>query len=85
MRCAPSSRPVRVLVEQCLEGAMIGGVLGDPVLPEVPDGVEPGAGEDARGVGMVVSTGSRAVVQVGRQCRCIGDPCKITDTSVVHQ
>jgi hypothetical protein len=78
MRCAPSSRPLRVLVEQCLQGAMIGGVVGDPDLPEVPDGAEPGAGEDARGVGMVVSWGSDAVVQIGGPSRCIGDPSKIT-------
>jgi hypothetical protein len=49
------------------------------------DDLELGAGQDAHGMGMVVSTGSRAVVQVGRPCRCIGDPSKITDTSVVHQ
>jgi hypothetical protein len=85
MRCAASRRPVWVLIERCLEGAMIGGVLGDSVLPAAPDDLEPGAGQDAHGAGMVVSTGSHAVVQVGRPCRCIGDPSKITDTSVVHQ
>ena len=78
MRCAPSSRPLRVLVEQCLQGAMTGGVLGDPVLPAAPNDVEPGAGEDARGVGMVVSWASGAVVQIGGPGRCIGDPSKIT-------
>jgi hypothetical protein len=85
MRCAGSRRPVWVLIERCLEGAMIGRVLGDSVLPAAPDDVEPGAGQDAHGVGMVVSTGSRAVVQVGRPCRCIGDPSKITETRMVYQ
>ncbi len=32
---------------------MLGGVVGDAVLPAAPDDVEPGAGEDADGVRMV--------------------------------
>lgn len=60
-----SSRPVLILVEQCLEGAMVGRVVGGAVLPAVPDGVEPGAGQDAHGVGVVVSSGDGAVVAVG--------------------
>src|SRR5271167_2558382 len=65
MSCPVSSRPVLILVEQCLKGPMIGGVVGDCVLPAVPDDVEPGAGEDADGVGVVVSSGSGAVVEIG--------------------
>ena len=34
---------------------VFGGVVGDAVLPASPDDVEPGAGEDADGVGMVVA------------------------------
>jgi hypothetical protein len=69
MRCAGSKRPVRVLVEQCLQGALIGGLVGEFVLPVMPDDAEPGAGEDARRVGMVVSC----------------DPSKISDTRMVYQ
>jgi hypothetical protein len=36
------------------------GVVGGAVLPAVPDDVEPGAGEDAYGVGVVVAAGSGA-------------------------
>jgi hypothetical protein len=69
MRCAASQRPVRVLVEQCLPGAMVGGVVGEVVFPVMPDDAEPGAGEGARAVGMVVSC----------------DPSKISDTRTVYQ
>jgi hypothetical protein len=85
MKCAASTSPLRVLVEQCRHGAMIGGVVGEFVLPVMPDDVEPGAGEDARGVGMVVSWGSGAVVQVGGPCGWIGDPSKITGTRMMYQ
>ena len=44
---------------------MFGGVVGDSALPAVPDDVEPGAGEDADCVGVVVSSGAGAGVQVG--------------------
>jgi hypothetical protein len=33
MSCPVSSRPVLILAEQCLEGAMLGGVVGGSVLP----------------------------------------------------
>jgi hypothetical protein len=69
MRCAASKRLVRVLVEQCLHGAMIGGVVGEFVLPVMPDDAEPGAAEDERGVGMVLSC----------------DPSTISDTRMVYQ
>ncbi len=51
--------------EEALECAVVGGVVGDLVLPAVPDDVEPGSGEDADGVGVVVSACSGAVVEVG--------------------
>lgn len=44
---------------------MFGGFVGDSVLPAAPDDVEPGAGEDADRVGVVVSSGDGAVVHVG--------------------
>ena len=51
--------------QEALEGAVLDGVVGNAVLPAVPDDVEPGSGEDADGVGVVVSAGSGAVVEVG--------------------
>jgi len=44
---------------------VIGGVVGGVVLPAVPDDVEPGAGEDAYGVGVVLAAGDGSVVEVG--------------------
>ena len=44
---------------------MSGGVVGGAVLPAVPDDEQPGAGEDADGVGVVVAAGAGAVVEVG--------------------
>jgi hypothetical protein len=63
----PVSSPVssRVLL-MCLEGSVFGGVVGDPVMPAAPDDVEPGAGQDAYGVGMVVAAGDGAAVEIGR-------------------
>src|SRR5437762_650860 len=54
-----------VLVEEGLEGAMGGWVVGDVVLPASPDDVCPGAGEDAHGVGVVAAAGGCLGVQVG--------------------
>jgi len=54
-----------ILVEQGLECFVAGGVVGGFVLPAVPDHEEPGAGEDADGVGVVVASGAGAVVEVG--------------------
>jgi hypothetical protein len=79
MRC------VKAPVEQCLHGTMFGGVAGGFVLPVMPYDPAPGAGEDARGVGRVVSWGSGAVVQVGAPRGCFGDPSKFTDTRMVYQ
>jgi hypothetical protein len=44
---------------------VFGGVVGDVVLPAAPDDVEPGPGQDADGVGVVVASGSGALVEVG--------------------
>ena len=49
-----SSVALLILVEQGLERPVFGGVVGGAVLPAVPDHEEPGAGEDADGVGVVV-------------------------------
>ena len=52
-------------VQEGLQGAVFGGVVRGVVLPAAPDDVEPGAGEDADGVGVVVAAGSGSLVEVG--------------------
>jgi len=42
-----------ILVEEALEGVVPGRAVSGAVLPAVPDDEEPGAGEDADGVGVV--------------------------------
>ena len=44
---------------------VFGGVVGDAVLPAAPDDVEPCSGEDAYGVGVVVTSVAGALVEVG--------------------
>ena len=44
---------------------MFGRVVGDAVLPAAPDDVQPGAGEDADGVGVVVAAVAGTLVEVG--------------------
>ena len=44
---------------------MSGGVVGGVVLPAVPDDEQPGAGQDAHCVGVVVAAGAGALVEVG--------------------
>ena len=51
---------------QVLECSVVGGFVNGVGLPAVPADVEPGAGEDACGVGVIVSAGSGAVVKSGR-------------------
>lgn len=51
--------------QAALECAVLVGVVGQAVLPASPDDVEPGAGEDADGVGVVVAAGAGSVVEVG--------------------
>jgi hypothetical protein len=51
-----SCSPVRVGAlggEQALEGAVAGRVVGDGVVPAVPDNVQPGSGQDSHRVGVV--------------------------------
>jgi hypothetical protein len=55
-----------------------GGFVGGVGLPAVPDHVEPGAGEDACGVGVIVSTGSGAVVKSGRPLKRARFPTTFT-------
>ena len=63
---SPVSSRGRFEVDEALECLVLVGVVGGVVLPAVPDDVEPGAGEDADGVGVVVAAGDGAVVEVGR-------------------
>src|SRR6266516_4073856 len=59
-----SSRGLLVSVEERLEGAVLGGVVGGVVLPAAPDDVRPGAGEDADSVGVVVAPGAGSPVEI---------------------
>src|SRR6202007_161185 len=52
-----SSRRLLLCLQKGLEGSVFGGVVGDAVVPAAPDDVEPGAGQDADGVGVVVAAG----------------------------
>ena len=63
-RTAVSSPVSSGSVEDRLQGAVFGGVVGNVVLPAAPADVEPGAGEDADGVGVVVAAGSGPLVEV---------------------
>src|SRR6266511_3414235 len=54
-----------ILVEEGLEGAVEGRVVGEVVLPAAPDDVCPGAGQDADGVGVVAAAGDGFGVEVG--------------------
>ena len=64
-RCPVSSRGLLVLVDEPLEGAVSGRVVGGVVLPAVPDHVEPGSGQDAGRVGVVVTVAAGSVVELG--------------------
>src|SRR6185503_12707410 len=61
---SPVSSGGLFVLQECLEGAVLSRVVGDVVLPAVPDDVEPGAGQDAHGVGVVVTAGASAAVEV---------------------
>src|SRR5271166_1187866 len=61
-----SSRGMLMCLQKGLEGSVFGGVVGGAVVPAAPDDVEPGAGQDSYGVGMVVAAGDGAVVEIGR-------------------
>ena len=60
-----SSRGWLILVEHGLQGSMVGGVVCGVVLPAGPDDVDPGAGQDAHGVGVIVSAGASTAVEIG--------------------
>jgi hypothetical protein len=60
-----SGRFALLLDEQGLQGLMFGWVVGDAVLPAVPDDVEPGAGQDAYRVRVVVAPGKGVGVELG--------------------
>src|SRR4249919_1487857 len=66
MSCPVSSRGRLILVEDALQGAVFGGVVGGVGGPAGPDDVDPGAGQDAHGVGVIVSAGARTAVEVRR-------------------
>src|ERR1700737_3953753 len=53
-----------ILFEEDLEGAVGCWVVGGVVLPAAPDDVCPGAGENAYGVGVVVSAGDGLSVEI---------------------
>src|SRR5664279_1218177 len=69
MSCPVSSRRsghlLLIFVEEGLEGAVDGRVVGDVVLPAAPDHMYPGSGQDADGVRVVVSAGAGLLVQAG--------------------
>src|ERR1022692_897644 len=54
-----------ILVEECLEAVVGGGVVGEVVLPAAPDDVRPGSREDADGVRVVAAAGDGLVVEGG--------------------
>jgi hypothetical protein len=51
----PAAWAAALLVQEALEGGVLGGVVGGAVLPAAPDDVDPGAGEDAHGVRVVLT------------------------------
>ena len=55
-----------ILVEDALQAAVFGGVVGGAVLPAFPDDGGPGAGEDADGLRVVALSGPSLGVEVGR-------------------
>src|SRR5215211_2456631 len=65
VRCPVSSRCLVILAEEVLQGSVFVGVVGGVVLPAVPDDEEPGAGEDADRVRVVVAAGAGALLEVG--------------------
>ena len=65
MSCRVPSRGLLSLVEDSLECAVAIGVVGGVGGPAGPDDVDPGSGQDADGVGVVVSAGACSPVEVG--------------------
>src|SRR5215467_2828372 len=62
---SPMSSHLLVGLDERLEGVMLGRVVGGAILPAVPDHEEPGAGEDADCVRVVVAAGDGSAVEVG--------------------
>jgi hypothetical protein len=60
-----SSRGLLMLLQHGLEGSVFVGVVGTVGLPAAPDHVEPGTGEDAGGVRVIVAAGDGAIVEIG--------------------
>src|SRR5579863_10739726 len=53
------------LFGECGGGSVHGGVVGDAVEPAAPYDADPGAGEDADGVGVVLAAGAGVAVDLG--------------------
>jgi hypothetical protein len=60
-----SSRCVIVPGDDALEGLVAGRGAGGVALPAVPDDIQPGAGENAHGVGVVFAADDGVVVELG--------------------
>src|SRR5262245_49177046 len=60
-----SSHLLAIRMEERLKGAMPGRVVGHAVLPAMPDHEEPGAGQDADRVRVVVAASDGSAVKVG--------------------
>src|SRR5262245_55238759 len=65
MSCPVSTLHRLILLGQLLERAVPVGVVGGVGGPALPDDVDPGAGEDAHGVRVVVAAGSGTGVELG--------------------
>ncbi len=61
---SPVSSRLLLILREALECTVSSGVVGGAVLPTAPDHEQPGTGEDAHGVRVVVASGSGAVVEV---------------------
>src|SRR5437879_1032134 len=55
----------RWLLEELLGSAVAPGIVGCSGLPGAPEDADPGSGEDAGGVGVVLAAGTGALVDVG--------------------
>src|SRR5918992_2070591 len=60
-----SSRSVLRLLGERRCGCVVGGVVGGFVVPAAPDHADPGAGQDADGVGVVFACPAGVVVELG--------------------
>jgi hypothetical protein len=71
VRCPVSSRGLLILVEDALQGSVLVGVVGGVVVPAVPDDEQPGTGQDADCVGVVVAASAGLLVEVGGPGVCL--------------